>query len=134
MRTPSKPTVVRFSKYLIGGSIYFWAGLGIFALCYSVFGWPWFPSKVVADAIGWTLNYFMQRFWAFGDQHHLSEMEHAGRYVFIESVGFVLDYAIVGGFNAIGITPYIGFLVSGMFFTVWSWLWYKYWVFPEKRP
>jgi hypothetical protein len=43
----------------------------------------------------------------------------------------VLDYAIIGGLKAIGITPYIGFFISSLFFTVWSWLWYKYWVFPE---
>jgi len=121
----------RFSKYMIGGSLYFWVGYSVFAICYSGFGWDWLPSKVLADAIGWTLNYLVQRFWAFSDQVHLSELQHATRYIFIESVGFVLDYLIIWGLKALGISPYLGFFISAGFFTVWSFLWYKYWVFPE---
>jgi len=121
----------QFMKYMAGGSLYFWVGYAVFAVCYSGFHWSWLPSKVAADAIGWTLNYLVQRLWAFKDQVHLSEMQHAGRYIFIESIGFVIDYLIIGGLNALGVTPYIGFFISAAFFTVWSWLWYKYWVFPE---
>ena len=122
----------RFAKYLVGGSIYFWVGYGTFAIFYSGTHWNWFWSKVVSDIIGWTSGYLVQRFWAFADRISLSEMQHAGRYVFIESVGFVMDYALIGGLVHLGVTPYIGFFVSGVFFTFWSFLWYKYWVFPEK--
>ena len=113
--------------------MYVWVAYGVFALCYSGFGWDWLPSKIVADTIGWTSNYLVQRLWAFKDRIHLSEMQHAGRYVFIESIGFVLDYLIIWGLKAIGISPYIGFFLSAGFFTVWSYLWYKYWVFPENK-
>jgi putative flippase GtrA len=123
----------RFAKYMLGGGLYFWIGYGVFALCYSGLGWKWLPAKVAADAIGWTANYLVQRLWAFADRAHLSEMEHAGRYLFIESVGFVLDYAMIWGLNAAGVTPYLGFFISSAFFTVWSYLWYKHWVFPEKE-
>jgi putative flippase GtrA len=121
----------QFGKYLVGGSLYFWVGYGVFALCYSGLHWAWLPSKIVCDVIGWSLNYFVQRFWAFKNQVHLSEMQHAGRYIAIESVGFAIDYALIGGLVHVGITPYIGFFISGIFFTFWSFLWYKYWVFPE---
>ncbi|HVX56411.1 MAG TPA: GtrA family protein [Candidatus Saccharimonadales bacterium] len=128
-----RQTIERFAKYMAGGSLYFWVGYAVFAICYSLLKWDWLPSKILADAIGWTLNYLVQRFWAFSDRAHLSEMQHAGRYVFIESIGFVLDYLIIWGLNAIGITPYIGFFMSAGFFSVWSWLWYKHWVFPEQK-
>jgi putative flippase GtrA len=119
---------------MLGGSVYLWVGYAIFAICYSGFGWSWLPSKVAADAIGWTLNYLVQRYWAFNSDHlKLSEMQHVGRYIFIETIGFFLDYAIIAGLYAIGITPYIGFFISAGFFTVWSFLWYKYWVFPEEK-
>jgi putative flippase GtrA len=126
-----RATIKQFAKYMAGGGIYFWSGYAIFAVGYSVFHWWWLWAKMLADAIGWTCNYLVQRFWAFSGQHHLSEMQHAGRYIFIEFIGFVLDYAIIGGLKAIGITPYIGFFISSIFFTFWSWVWYKYWVFPE---
>ena len=132
MSLPSQKTVTQFLKYMAGGSIYFWVGYAVFAICYSGFGWDWFPSKILADAIGWTSNYIVQRYWAFAEQHHLREIEHIYRYLIIESVGFVLDYLIIWGLKSIGITPYIGFFISAGFFTIWSWFWYKYWVFPEK--
>jgi len=121
----------QFVKYMVGGSLYFWVGYGIFACCYSLLHWSWLPSKVLADVIGWTLNYVVQRLWAFKDQVHLSEIQHARRYIFIESIGFVIDYLMIWGLKAIGISPYIGFFISAVFFTVWSFFWYKYWVFPE---
>ena len=123
----------QFYKYLVGGSLYFWISYAIFAICYSGFHWWWFWAKIAGDTIGWSVNYLVQRLWAFKDQLHLGEMRHAGRYAFIESIGFVMDYALIGGLKYIGITPYIGFFISGIFFTFWSFLWYKYWVFPEKR-
>ena len=128
----SRKEVERFLKYMAGGGLYFWIGYAVFAVGYSGFKWGWLPAKILADAVGWTSNYLVQRFWAFSDRIHLSEMQHAGRYVFIESVGFVLDYFIIWGLKSIGITPYIGFFISAIFFTFWSWAWYKYWVFPEK--
>lgn len=133
-RKPARKTVVQFGKYLTGGSIYFWTGYAVFAVAYSGLKWGWFWAKVAADVVGWTLNYLVQRYWAFNSgQLKLSEMQHVGRYIFIEAIGFGLDYAIIGGLNAIGITPYIGFFLSAAFFTVWSYLWYKHWVFPEQK-
>jgi putative flippase GtrA len=127
-----KDNAVQFLKYLTGGSVYFWSGYAVFAVCYSVFGWHWFWAKVAADTIGWSLNYLIQRYWAFAGQHHLREIEHLGRYVFISVVGLLLDYLIIGALNAIGVTPYIGFFIAAAFFTAWNFLWYKYWVFPKK--
>ena len=121
----------RFSKYLVGGSVYFWLGYLVFAICYSGLHWHWFWAKVMADVLGWSAGYVVQRFWTFKDRVSLSEMQHAGRYVFIESIGFGLDYILIWALKAMGITPYIGFFISAGFFTIWSYLWYKYWVFPE---
>ncbi len=125
--------LVQFAKYMAGGGLYFWSGYGIFALCYSAFHWNWLPAKMAADAVGWTLNYLVQRYWAFADEgRKLSEIEHIARYLAIEGVGFVLDYLIIAWLRHFGITLYAGFFISAGFFTVWSYLWYRYWVFPER--
>lgn len=123
----------QFAKYVVGGGINFWSGYIIFAIGYSFFHLWWLWAKLIADTLTWIMNFLYQRFFTFSNQHNLREIEHLGRYIFIESIGFVLDYAIIGGLKAIGITPYIGFFISMSFFAVWSWLWYKYWVFPEKK-
>jgi putative flippase GtrA len=128
----SKTKLIQFGKYMSGGTLYFWSGYAIFALAYSYFGWSWLWAKIAADVVGWTLNYLVQRYWAFAEAgHKLSEMKHISRYLTIEAIGFALDYAIIGGLNYYGISPYIGFFISSGFFTVWSYFWYKYWVFPE---
>jgi putative flippase GtrA len=131
---PKHKAAVQFGKYLAGGSVYFWSGYAIFALGYSVLHLWWLWAKLAADAVGWTLNYLAQRYWAFASDHpRLSEMQHVARYLVIESIGFILDYLIIAGLKALGVTPYIGFFVSAAFFTVWSYLWYKYWVFPASK-
>lgn len=122
---------VRIGKYLAGGSIYFWSGYGVFAIGYSLLHFWWLWAKVAADIIGWSLNYLAQRYWAFADQVHLSEITHLSRYLIIEAIGLVLDYLIIGGLRLIGISPYFGFFISAGFFSVWSYLWYKYWVFGD---
>lgn len=105
-KKPDKPALIQFAKYFTGGGVYFWSGYGVFAVCYSVFKWDWLPAKIASDGVGWTLNYFFQRYWAFAsDRLKLSEMQHVGRYITIESIGFVLDYLIIWGLKAIGISP-----------------------------
>lgn len=127
-------SLAQFGKYLVGGSIYFWSGYAVFALCYSLFHWWWLWAKIAADIVGWTLNYIIQRYWAFAGEHlKLREMQHITRYITIETIGFILDYLIIAALNAIGITPYIGFFIAAGFFTIWNFLWYKYWVFPEQK-
>ena len=137
MTNPRKNDLPRsakqFAKYMFGGGLYFWSGYAVFAICYSGFKWDWLSAKIAADVVGWSLNYVIQRYWAFAGEHKkLSEMQHASRYIFIGVVGLVLDYLIIAGLNAVGVTPYIGFFIAAAFFTVWNFLWYKYWVFPDE--
>jgi putative flippase GtrA len=75
----------------------------------------------------------MQRYWVFNNKSlkgHQTEV--TGRYIFITLVDFVLNYLIVASLKAVGISPYIGQFISSGFFTVWNYLWYRFWVFPEK--
>jgi len=125
---------IQFLKYLVGGASYFWSGYLIFAFFYTGVGWNWLPAKMVADVLGWTINYLIQRYWAFDSS---SVRRHEGmalaRYVGITAFNLLLDYLIVGSLNSIGISPYAGFFISAAFFTVWNYLWYKSWVFAATR-
>jgi putative flippase GtrA len=128
------PRVVQFLEYLVGGMSYFWSGYAVFALCYTGLGWGWFPAKMLADLVGWTINYFIQRYWAFKNpalNHH--EATILRKYSALTILNFGLDYLIIWGLDNIGISPYIGFFVSAGFFTVWNYLWYRFWVFYGKR-
>lgn len=132
--TLDRHTLIQFGEYLVGGGVYFWSGYAVFALCYSVLGWGVLPAKIAADVVGWTANYLVQRYWAFnnkGLQHH--EGRTIGRYALLTVGNLMLDYLIVLGLYELGVTPYIAFFISAGFFTIWNYLWYRFWVFYANR-
>src|SRR5690349_6263883 len=91
----NRAAVIQFLEYLVGGFSYFISGYLVFALCYSGFGWDWLPAKLLSDVIGWTINYLVQRYWAF-DNPRLKKKEGAtvGRYASVTAVNLGLDYLI----------------------------------------
>jgi putative flippase GtrA len=131
---PTRRRIMQFLEYMVGGSIYFWSGYLIFAMCYTGLDWNWLYAKMAADLVGWTLNYVVQRYWAFNNPSlKKHEARTAGRYALITIFNFVLDYLIIWGLDSVGVSPYIGFFISSAFFTVWNYLWYRFWVFIGKR-
>jgi putative flippase GtrA len=133
-RTKTKhPRFIQFIEYAISGGAYFWVGYLVFYITYSHLHWTLWWAKLGANIIGWIVNYLLQRYWVFRNpalRHHTTQVTR--RYIIITLVDFGLDYLIVAGLKNIGITPYIGQFVSASFFTVWNYLWYRFWVFPEK--
>ncbi len=129
-----KARLIQFAAYFIGGNVFFYSGYLTFGLCYSVFHWQWWQAKLLGDAIGWTLNYLVQRYWAFnGKDLQKQETANRLRYIVISVVDTVLDYLIVGGLVHLGVTPYIGMFVAAGFFTVWNYVWYRFWVFKPAK-
>lgn len=128
--------IIQFIEYMVGGGVYFFSGLAVFAILYSGFHMDWLYAKIIADAVGWTLNFFVQRYWAFNDSELKNKTGSTGkRYVLITLLNFAIDYAIVATMKHYGITPYIGMIAASIFFTIWNYLWYRFWVFdPNQKP
>ncbi len=125
--------LIQFAQFMVGGGLYFWSGYLIFAICYSGFHWQWWQAKLLADIIGWTLNYLVQRYWAFANPMlKTTEGRNRTRYIVLSVGNIILDYLIVGGLLAVGVTPYIGMFVAAGFFTAWNYIWYRWWVFTES--
>jgi putative flippase GtrA len=121
---------IQFAEYMVGGGVWFWGGMAVFALCFDVFHWPWWVSKGLADIFGWSANFAIQRYWAFSNSKLKGHNRQViFRYVVVNGVDFFIDYAIVWAFVHNGITPYAGFFTSAAFTTVWDYLWYRFWVF-----
>ena len=129
----TRKLLLQFLEYAISGGVWFWTGYLTFILLYDKWKWHWWSAKLLADAIGWTLNYLLQRYWAFKSptlsRHEVTVTE---RYLALTAVNFVIDYLIVGGLKAIGVSPNYGLFVSSAFFILWNYLWYRWWVFPRK--
>ena len=126
--------VIQFLEYMVGGGVYFWSGYVVFAIFYSAVGWDWLWAKILADFVGWNLNFVVQRYWAFNDPRLKHKtIQISGRYIIITAANFVIDYLMIWGLKSIGVTPYLGFFVTSGFFTIWNYVWYKFWVFNPNQ-
>lgn len=128
-----RKVVIQFIEYLISGGAYFWVGYAILDYLYYAQHWSLWWSTIVSNVIGWSVNFVLQRFWVFNNKAlkgHQTQV--TSRYITITLVDFVMNYFILYGLKQVGITPAIGQFISSAFFTGWNWVWYRYWVFPEK--
>ncbi len=126
--------LIQFIEYMIGGGVYFWSGLGVFAVCYSILHWDWLIAKMIADVVGFSLSFFVQRYWAFNDRRLKRKTLQTGkRYFLISAITLLVDYGIVATLKSFGVTPYIGLFVSSLFLTIWNYLWYRFWVFDPTQ-
>jgi len=126
-------TLIQFAEYMVSGGVYFWSGYALFAYLWSGLHWSLWWATITSNVFGWTVNYILQRFWVFNNSAlKVHKTQVTARYAFITLVDFVLNYFILYGLRQIGITPYIGQFASAGFFTIWNYLWYRFWVFPEK--
>lgn len=137
-KTKSKHLGRQIIEYLVAGGAFFWSGYAAFALFDAVFGWPLFVAKQAANFIGLTVNYILEDQWVFKKKKTKKpyDKRRTTRYIVITLVNFGIDYLIVAGLKEQGVTPYLGQFVSAGFFTIWNFLWYKYWVFahtPSKK-
>lgn len=117
-------------RYALSGGAYFWSGYALFAILYSGLGVDVGWSKILSNGFGLTVNFLLQRWWVFRSRQATKTLpETSARYVLLMIINFVIDYGIVIGLAGAGLTPYLGQFVSAGFFTVWNYLFYKYWVF-----
>lgn len=135
IRKKQQREVKRITEYMVSGGAYFWSGYAMFFVLDQYIGLNLWWAKLFANITGWLVNYALQRYWVFNNPKLAKhQTEVTTRYLTITGVNFVLDYFIIAGLKGVGITPYIGAFISSAFFTVWNYLWYKLWVFPEKYP
>lgn len=138
LRKKQQKEVKRITEYLVSGGAYFWSGYLAFFIIDKLFHGAFFWAKSVSTLVGWTVNYILQRYWAFNNPKlKAHQTEVTARYAVITIVDFVMDYLIVWGLTHISIlgfsiNPYVGQFISAGFFTVWNYLWYRFWVFPDK--
>lgn len=105
----------------------------MFALLDGIFGLPLFIAKQLANITGLTVNYILEDQWVFKKKRARTQYDkrRGWRYIIIMIINFGIDFLIVAGLKDIGITPYLGQFVSAGFFTIWNFVWYKYWVFAH---
>lgn len=128
--------VRRIVEYLISGGAFFWSGyIVLISLNWLLGPDALWLSTSASYVVGWIVNYLLQRYWVF-DNPKLAkhQTEVTERYIIISVVNLGINYLIIKLWVDFGYRIEIGPFVASGFFTVWNYLWYKFWVFPEKFP
>lgn len=144
--------LIQFIKLQLAGNILFWGTLiGSFVLL-EVFGQTEFVSLVIASVISHALFFIADKEWVFNDtgKNRKSSAE-IGRFILFMGINFFINLAIVTSvdnyldannlniaivqelYQKFDVNLYIAQFVSAMFFTFWTFLGLKYWVFREAQ-
>lgn len=127
--------IKRITEYMISGGAFFWSGYLAFFAFDKGLHWSLWWATSASYLIGWTVNFLLQRYWVFNNPKLAKhQTEVTGRYIAVSLVNLFINFIILSALKTIGITPYVGQFVSSGFFTVWNYVIYKYYVFPEKFP
>lgn len=127
--------IKRLIAYSVTGGAWFWSGYLTFALCDQIFGFSLFWAKLIANLVGITVNFILERVWVFDRGRRNKRLTVVTeRYFFLTVANLFIDYLIVRLLkDYAGISPYVGQFISAGFFYAWNYTWYKYWVFAVER-
>lgn len=128
--------LVQFIKLQLAGNILFWGTyLGYFVFEHWA-KWPHMVALVTASLVAHALFFVVNKEWVFtsetGEQKTATE---ATRFIVFMGLNFFINIGIITGLDVFfGVSPYIGQFVAALFFTFWTWLGLKYWVFHRVHP
>lgn len=125
--------LTRFGEYMIGGGAWFWSGYIIIVVLVAN-DVSLFWANFAGNAVGLTLNFIIERYWAFKSKRPTTIGVATQRYVIYTVLNaFILNYLILQGLRNVGIEPAIGQFIASAFFTAWNYIWYKAWVFKGEE-
>lgn len=123
--------LTRFAEYMVGGGVWFWSGYVIIVVLDDHIGLFW--ANVLGQTVGLTLNFLIERYWAFRTKKQTKLGVATTRYIIYTALNaFGLNYLILLMLKNVGIDPAIGQFIASAFFTVWNYYWYKVWVFKGQ--
>lgn len=128
--------LIQFIKLQLAGNILFWGTyLGYFVLDKWAL-WPHMAALVTASLVAHSLFFIANKEWVFSsDTGQQKTMGEAIRFAIFMGLNFFINIGIITGLDVFfGITPYVGQFIAALFFTVWTWLGLKYWVFYRTYP
>jgi putative flippase GtrA len=130
MKPKTKKLFIQIAEYLVSGGAYFWSGYFIIVFLTPVIGLWW--ANIIGNGVGVTVNFILERYWVFKGSKKRTLTEVSGKYVFFTACNFLINYLILKTLQNAGIPVAIGQFIASGFFTVWNYLWYKFWVFKDK--
>jgi putative flippase GtrA len=126
---------IEFVKLQLAGNILFWGTYIGYFLLFEIANWGYMESLVTASLISHFLFFIANKEWVFEDDTGKRKTSvEAMRFALFMGLNFFINIAIITGLQQyFHISPYIGQFISALFFTVWSFVGLKYWVFRDVK-
>ena len=124
-----------FVKLQLAGNILFWVTYAGYFILHQILGWESFLSLAVASIAGHALFFIADKEWVFSTKTGgRKSQEEVIRFIIFMGINYCINLVFITLLERkLGITPYIGQFVSGLFFTVWTFVGLRYWVFNEAK-
>jgi putative flippase GtrA len=133
LKKKHRKELTRIGEYMVGGGLWFWSGYIIIVFLNGRM--PLFWVNFIGNAVGITLNFLVERYWAFKTARPSTLFVATQRYIIYTALNaFLLNYLILAVLrDHLDIQPKIGQFIAAAFFTVWNYIWYKAWVFKGQQ-
>lgn len=124
--------------YILSGFLTTVADYGTFTLLFSVYPQGLFEATVAAYIAGLVVSYLLNRFWVFRkNASRQGESTTLWRYLTFLAVNLGITYAMLWSLETyLGISPYVGKFIVGIFMFFWIYLGDTYFVYkgPKMGP
>lgn len=127
--------LIQFIKLQLAGNILFWGTYIGFFLLHELALWSELAALATASIIAHILFFIADSEWVFDEkgQRHKTSGELV-RFIIFMGINYFINLGIIAGLSYyFGITPYIGQFVAALFFTFWTFIGLKYWVFRKPK-
>lgn len=126
---------IQFIKLQLAGNILFWGTYIGFFLLYEIAKWPELSALATASIVAHVLFFIADSEWVFDEKGQRRKTPgELTRFVIFMSINYFINLGIIAGLSYyLDLTPYIGQFVSALFFTFWTFIGLKYWVFRKPK-
>ncbi len=125
---------IEFVKLQIAGNVLFFGTMGGTYFFSKMVHIQEFHAFVVASLISNVAYYLLDRQWVFTVKTHQRKgYRDLIRFIVFTILNFFINIAIVHVCGKFGLNVYQAQVLGGLFFTVWSYVGLKFWVFAPSR-
>lgn len=125
----------KFMRYIITGFTSLGVDYGSFVASYYLLGIPLKVSVFIGLALGFIVNFSMNKFWTFkasGDNSHHNPLIQLCLYSGLFVFNYSFTYFLIKFLQQQGVPPGFGKLFAVGFVTIWNYFVYKLAIFKEN--
>jgi putative flippase GtrA len=126
--------LIQFIKLQLAGNVLFWGTYLGFFLLHEFANWSETAALATASIFAHVAFFIVDKKWVFHEHESRRKTRvELYRFIIFMTINYFINLAIITALSIyFDITPYVGQFISALFFTFWTFIGLKYWVF--KKP